>query len=319
MHGLIIICTFCFFFTFGFWMLTIPDLQKELRHRKVIKRATYNFTNHNSDFLVHKTVLSNIPIINKFLDKLPILKKFSMFIQEANVGINAFTLILICTVVYFLCYTVVYKIHLTPFLCFLIPLGFAVIPLLLVQIKVKIRRRKFEENFVDGITIIKNAIQAGQGLTSALNIVSQDAPWPIDIEFQKLLSEVEYGFSFDHALERLERRIPLEELAFFVSTIKIQRQSGGNLSQIIENIEETIRTRFELKREIRTLTAQGKLSGMILVAMPFFLLVAFSIINPGFLYPLLVDPLGQKALILSVVAGFLGIFWIWKIVNIKLT
>lgn len=315
---IIIVSFFVGAFMLGMWMVTLPDLRKEEHQRKILAKARTPRSGSTADAVISKAPASEISYINELFLKIPIAGHFALLVQKADLGVNAFVVFLICAILYAGSFTLLRAYTIVPVMSNLGAFIMAILPLFIISLKIKQRRKAFEKHFVEGLNIIRNGLKSGQGLTSALKIVSEDAPWPVDVEFRKLLAEVEYGFPFQHALDRLDARVDLEELSFFVSTIKIQQQSGGNLSEVIENIEETIRTRFELKREINTLSAQGKMSGLVLVMVPVLLVVVLSVMNPGFFNPLLEDDLARMLLYVLIGWGLCGVFFIYRIVNIKI-
>ena len=204
------------------------------------------------------------------------------------------------------------------FIAILVSIIVAGIPSAYVFFKIRHKKATFEAHFVEALSIIRNALQAGQGLSAALGIVARDAPWPINDEFQHVIREIEYGFSFEVAITRFEKRIRLPEVSFFSQAIKIQHQAGGNLVQTINNIEKIVRIRFEMKREINTLSAQGRASGFVLCSVPVILVVILNIIAPGYFDPILHDPMGKKVMIFTAILGVIGVLWIRKIVNCKI-
>jgi len=313
---LIVGSVFFFMFMLMLWVFTIPASQTEKHQRRILAKARSNASS-SPDIIVSGAKLSDISYINELFLKLPIVKHFSLMVQKADLGVNAFVVLLVCLILFVGSYMVVRSYKMVPLFAGIIGFFVAGLPLFVINLRIKKRQKAFEKHFVEGLNIIKNALKAGQGLTAALAIVSQDAPWPVDVEFRKLLAEVEYGFPFNHALERLDVRVGLEELSFFVSTIKIQQQAGGNLSEVIENIEDTIRTRFELKREINTLSAQGKMSGMVLIAVPVLLVIVLQVMNPGFFSPLLAEDTARYMLYFLICWGFVGVYFIMRIVNVK--
>jgi tight adherence protein B len=298
------------------WVGSIPGMRQEMHQKKILQRAR-STREESATILVSKAKISDISYINELFLKVPLIDYFAKVVQKADLGVNAVVVLLICLILFTGSYLLMRSYNMGATISFMFSFFVAILPLFAIHLKIQQRQKEFEKHFVEGLNIIKNALKAGQGLTAALNIVSQDAPWPIDVEFRKLLAEVEYGFPFHEALDRLDHRIELDELSFFVSTIKIQQKAGGNLSEVIENIEETIRTRFELKREVNTLSAQGKMSGMVLVSIPVLLFVALSIMNPGFFEPLLEETFARYMLYFLIAWGGVGVYLIMKIVNIK--
>ncbi len=307
---------FGFSFLLFLWVLKTPERKAEAFQRKILSKV--GRFDKKGDFITTERHISDISFINIILSKIPFLNSLADLLDKANIKVNLFVFLLLSAFLF--CFFIFLGTTLNLSALTIVPLGAiaATVPFLIIKIKLQNRRKMFEKNFVEALSIIKNALKSGQGLTSAIKLVSTDAPWPVDVEFKRMLGEMDYGFSFSDALTRLDKRIDLEELSFFIAAIRIQIQTGGNLASIIENIEEIVRTRFELKREINTLSAQGKMSGLILCSLPIVIVTVISIMHPGFFDPLINHPTGRKMLIGAVVLGFIGVYWIYKIVNIKL-
>lgn len=317
-YVIIVFTTFSFFFLLCLWFFSLPQVKKEKKERKLIERALYNFEGTDSTIAAAQVMISDIPFINNTLGKVPAIQDLALRMQSAGIDVSFFTLVLVSVLSTSIIYELLRQVGTPIFVSLVLAVISGLLPIVYVRVKMNIRRNKFEQHFVNALTIIKNALKAGQGLTAALKIVSEDAAWPVNTEFKRVLSEVEHGMSFESALDRMEKRIALAELSFFISTIKIQRQAGGNLAEIVENIENTIRVRFELKREAATLSAQGRMSGGVLVSVPIVLVLVLNVMNPGYLLPLIENAIGIRVLIAGVIFGIIGVFWIYRIVNIRL-
>jgi len=148
-------------------------------------------------------------------------------------------------------------------------------------------------------------------------MVAQEFGEPINKEFSKVLDEVNFGVSYDDALRNLSARIDSTDLRFFGMSVIIQRQTGGNLAEILENISSLIRERMKLMGRIRVLSAEGKMSAIVLVILPFLIFVAASMVNPNYLPTLLNDPIGHILIAISLGMMTVGIFVMKKMVTIK--
>jgi tight adherence protein B len=151
----------------------------------------------------------------------------------------------------------------------------------------------------------------------AVDVASKELPPPISLEFKQLLKEVNLGVNAETALESLSGRVQSEDMRLVMLAVLIQRQIGGNLSEILDNISDTIRARIKLKGEISVLTAQGKISGLIICLLPIALGFALFVINPNYIIVLFTEPLGMMMLGASVIMQLIGIFFIRKIIRIE--
>jgi len=179
------------------------------------------------------------------------------------------------------------------------------------------RVEKFNDNLADMITTVIGSLRAGYSFSQALKTVSEESESPTKEEIQILLNELNYGISMDEALENLKNRMPSTDLELMIHSILIQRQIGGNLSTILEVIVNTIRERKKLERQVRTLTAQGRLSGRVIAALPVILGIAFFLLNRTYMMALFSSLYGQIALAFGVILMVLGFIVINRITKIE--
>lgn len=179
------------------------------------------------------------------------------------------------------------------------------------------RLMKFDEQLPDALDLIGRGIRAGHALPSALKMVADEMADPIAEEFRIAFDEVNYGFSMQDALTNLATRVPSSDLQYFVVAVLIQRETGGNLAELLDNISALIRARQKLYGTIRVLSAEGKLSAWILTLLPIVLALVINLINPVFMKVLWEDPTGIKMVMGVLVMMILGIFWMRKIIKIR--
>ena len=177
--------------------------------------------------------------------------------------------------------------------------------------------RKFNEQLTDALGTMSNALRAGFSISQAFESVAESDMHPISDEFALLLQQMRVGMSFDDALSSLDKRIGSDDLTLVVTAIDIARKTGGNLTEIFDSISETIRARMRIERKVRTLTAQGKLQGIIVSLMPFFLCGVMTVMKPGMMIPFLTSLNGIVCLAGASVMVLIGWLIIRKIVTIK--
>ena len=177
--------------------------------------------------------------------------------------------------------------------------------------------RTCEEQFPEGLDLLGRALRAGHSFTTGIEMVGNEMPDPLGPEFRMLFDQQNYGMPLPDALKLFAERIPVLDARFFVTAVLIQRESGGNLSEVLDNLARVIRERFRVKRQIRVISAHGRLTGWILVALPPCLgLVLFSI-NPETRQLMFYDPMGQQMMLGALVLQFIGTLIIRKIVNVE--
>ena len=177
--------------------------------------------------------------------------------------------------------------------------------------------RKFDEQLTDALGTMSNALRAGFSISQAFESVAESDMHPISDEFALLLQQMRVGMSFDDALASLDKRIDSDDLTLVVTAIDIARKTGGNLTEIFDSISETIRARMRIERKVRTLTAQGRLQGIIVSLMPFFLCGVMTVMKPGMMIPFLTSLNGIVCLAGASVMVMIGWIIIRKIVTIK--
>ena len=191
----------------------------------------------------------------------------------------------------------------------------------LPQMYVRSRRRKrlrlFEEQFPEAIDLLGRAIRAGHPLSAGIRMVSEEAPDPVAGEFRQVFEEQRFGLPFEDALLALSDRNELVDVRIFVTAVLIQREVGGNLAEILDKIAMTVRARFAILRQLRVYTAQGRLSGYVLAALPIVMAIAIYLLNPEYIM-LLTEGLGRFMVIIAVIMQVIGYLWIRKIVDIEI-
>ncbi len=179
------------------------------------------------------------------------------------------------------------------------------------------RFQKFEEKFPEAIDTLARAVRAGHAFTTALEMIATELAEPVAGEFRQLYEEQKFGLPVRDALINLTDRIPLVDVKFFVTAVMLQRETGGNLAEILDNLSYVIRERFKILRQVRVHTAQGRLTMVLLMALPPTIVVLMLMLNRGFIEPLFSDPLGHVLVVSGVTLQTLGYFVIRKIIRIQ--
>ena len=195
-------------------------------------------------------------------------------------------------------------------------IGFA-LPFVVLNVKRKRRLRVFEEQFPEGLDLISRALKAGHAFATGLKMVADEMPEPVGPEFRKTFDEQNFGLPMKDALENLTLRIPLLDVRFFATAVLIQRETGGNLSEILENLAHVVRERFKILRQVRVYTAHGRFTGYVLLALPAVLCIALSFINPDHMNLLFRHHMGQMLLIAALVLQMIGYIWIRQVIKIE--
>jgi tight adherence protein B len=197
--------------------------------------------------------------------------------------------------------------------------GFALafIPFIYVRFKKNQRMKKFEEQFPEAIDLIARALRAGHAFTTGLAMAAEEIPAPVGEEFKLLYDRQNFGMPLPEAMRAFAARIPLIDARFFVTAVLTQRETGGNLSEVLDNLSSVIRERFKVKRQVRVLTAHGRITGWILSALPPCLAAAMFVISPRQMLILTEDTLGVQMIVVGLTLQVIGTIIIRKLVNIR--
>jgi tight adherence protein B len=179
------------------------------------------------------------------------------------------------------------------------------------------RLKRFEELFPEALDLLARAIRSGQAFQTALGMVADELPEPVGPEFRKTFDQQNYGLPLRDALNEMSARIPILDVRFFVTAVLIQRDTGGNLAEILDNLAHVVRERFKILRQVRVHTAHGRFTGYVLMALPGALAVALTFINPDHMALLFHEKMGQTMLMGAVVMQMIGYVWIRKVIKIE--
>jgi tight adherence protein B len=280
--------------------------------------ATNKTKSDMSDLLVDirkNELLSTIPWIDKILRRVELTPRLRRMLYQADLKWTVGGLVMMCAG----CFLIpAYLIYLrTGALLFGLlgglVIGFA--PIGFVMFKRTKRLAKFEEGLPEALDLIVSALRVGHSLNSALGLVTRECPDPVGSEFRVCYDEQNYGLELKTALENMITRMPTQDLQIVVTAIMIQKESGGNLAEVLEKTAEVIRERFRLKRQVSTHTAQGRLTGIILTLLPIVLGCALYFISPTMMSLLWTTPIGIKLLYTAAGMIVVGGLIIRKIVN----
>ena len=191
------------------------------------------------------------------------------------------------------------------------------LPLLKARMDREARLEKFENQLPDALDLMARSLRAGNPLMESFKFVSEEMKPPISTDFGRAWSNVNYGVNLKVSLADLMQRTPSVSLRSLATAIMVQRETGGNLAEILDKITHLLRARAKFQRRLRTLTAEGRMSGWVLASMPFVMAGLMSITNPGYLNPLFEDPGGRKLVMYALILMAAGIFWISRIVKVK--
>jgi tight adherence protein B len=262
--------------------------------------------------------LSAIPMVDRLLKASgQVIAPIQQRVTLSGMKITPATLLMACACSASIVFAIVTLTLRQRWLGLLLGLLAAFVPMAYVNYRARKRLLLFEEQFPEAIDLIARALRAGHAFTTGLSIVSEEAPEPIASEFRQLYEEQNFGRPIPEAMRALAERVPLLDARFFATAVLTQRESGGNLAAILDNISAVIRDRFKVKRQVRVVTAHARLTGWILICEPPLLALALVLVIPGHFGKLSSDPLGVGLIALAIVLQTTGTLIIRKLVNIE--
>ena len=192
-----------------------------------------------------------------------------------------------------------------------------VTPTFWLKYKRHVRMKKFEEQFPEALDLLSRAIRAGHAFQTAMGMVADELPAPVGVEFKKSFDQQNFGLPLKEALDEMAMRVPILDVRFFVTAVLIQRETGGNLSEILDNLAHVVRERFKILRQVRVHTAHGRFTGYVLLALPAALGIALNFINPDHMRLLFEERMGHMMIATAIVMQIVGYIWIRKVIKIE--
>lgn len=268
--------------------------------------------------VVRDELLSDVPALHRMLLKWKWSDKLRNYIGQAGMKVKPGRLILlsgILAVAAFLIGTRMLDNSLIGLLC--IPIG-GLLPLGFVSFKRRGRLKAFEKVFPEAIDLLGRAVRAGHSFSTGLEMITTELPEPVAGEFRTTFEEQNFGLPLRDALLNLSERVPLIDVRFFVTAVLIQKDTGGNLAEILDNLAHVVRERFRILGEVKIKTAQGRLTAAILISLPPAMGLLLRFLNPSYMRPLFNDPIGPWIIGLAAFLQIVGSLMLWKIVNIDI-
>jgi tight adherence protein B len=267
--------------------------------------------------LLRDEVMSRIPAFDNLLRNSPQIAGLQTLLEQADVKSRAGNVLLLCLLSGAGLGLVVLLFSGFPQFAWLGLILGAFLPYAYANYKRTKRFSKFEELFPEAIDTLARAVRAGHAFTTALELIASEISEPVASEFRKLFEEQKFGMPVRDALVNLTERVPLVDVKFFVTAVMLQRETGGNLAEILDNLSYVIRERFKIMRQVRVHTAQGRLTMMLLMGLPPIIIITMQIMNPSFIRPLFEDPIGHVLIVVGITLQTVGYFVIRKVIQIQ--
>ena len=271
-----------------------------------------------SQSLVKTRLLSELPVLNAWLTRVPHIAEVDRFLTQAGLSWNVGRFLSVNLALWLFSWIATWLSGVSLWLAFVL----GSVPTLFWALYLQYQRRQrvfnIEAQLPDTLDLMARAMQAGHAFSSALLIVGSEGTHPIREEFQATFDEINFGITTEVALKHLTSRVASSDFRFFVVAVLIQLETGGNLTEILKSLAALIRDRQRISGSVRVLTAEGRLSAWILGLLPFVIALLLSLINPEFISKLWTEPMGIRMLQVSLGLMVIGIWWMWRMVRIRI-
>ena len=297
----------------------VPAFGENRQSRKRLKKRMQAISREQGPqqvSLVRKKYLRNLGPLERALESLPGMQRLERLVEQAGKETPAYRVVLFAVCLGGM--AAVAGLYLLPNALFAALLGLAVwaFPFLRLLRARSQRLAKFEEQLPDALIVMSRALRAGHPFSDAMRLVADEMAEPVAGEFRTTFMEINYGGDVRSAMNGLLDRVESVTVMVFVTSVLIQKETGGNLAELLDGLASVIRDRFRFHRKLRTLSAQGKMAAWILSLLPFALATVLSLVNPDFIPMLTQDPTGRQLVMVAFVLMIIGIFWMRKIVHI---
>ena len=263
--------------------------------------------------------LSSVPAVEKLLaQSAGLVRPLEKLIERSGLGITVGQLVLASALLAAVAAFLALQLTSMWLVAILAAAAAGAMPLLTLRWLANHRIRKFEEQFPEAIDLIARGLRAGHALTTALGMVADEAPEPVRTEFRLLYDRQNFGMPLPDALKSFAERVPLLDARFFATSILTQRESGGNLGEVLDNLSALIRERFRLKRHVRAVSAHGRMTGWVLALLPAALAGIISVVSPGYMRPLFTDPIGKIVVVIALTMQAVGVFIMRRIIDVEI-
>jgi len=267
--------------------------------------------------ILRDELLSEIPTLHELLTRWRWISRLQRFLEQADINIRAGKFLLLSA---FLGASIAFLMafmSVAPSFCLLLGGTAALVPWMVVGVRRSRRFQAFEERFPEAIDFLGRAVRAGHAFSTALELIADEMPEPVSGEFRRVFEEQKFGLPTRDALLNFADRVPMVDVKFFVTSVLLQRETGGNLAEILDKLSYVIRERFKIMRQVRVFTAQGRLTFMILMALPPIVLLLMFLVNREIVLPLFTEKVGQRILQTAFGLQLVGWYWLRRIIRIE--
>jgi tight adherence protein B len=267
--------------------------------------------------VVMRPIDGPLPVVDRLASRIGGGRKLARLIDQSGAHTTPSAVMLVsaaCAAIAAIVAAILVRSPFAPLLA--IAIGAATPTLILIRRRSR-RLHRIEEQFPDALDLLSRALRAGHAFQTALGMVADEVPPPVGPEFKKTFDQQNFGLPLREALGQMAERVPLLDIRFFVTAVLIQRETGGNLAEILDNLAHVVRERFKIIRQVRVHTAHGRFTAWVLLSLPAVLAVVLSFINPGHMQLLFREHMGRMMLAAAIVMQAVGYLWIRKVIRIE--
>lgn len=293
-----------------------PDVVREHAVQKRLRPEGPTFV--RQALIMPRTALSSMNWLDKALARAGrLIDPLKVMIDRAALKVSVGSVVLFCALLGLaLGFATTYFVH-VPGIPFVIAAAGAATPIFVIRHLAQRRLILFENQLPAGVELLARSLRAGHALATAMELVGKELPPPISTEFRLLFERQNYGMSMSDAFKAFAQRVPLLDARFFATAVLMQREVGGNLSEVLENLATVMRERFKVKREIRVASAHGRITAWVLALLAPVVVVALSFVAPDLMTGLVRDPVGRQMIAGAVLLQLAGLFFIRRIVDVE--
>jgi tight adherence protein B len=302
-----------------YWVLQLlPEQKAERELERRLRPVKRRRLGESLDLLRRVNPVSSVPILQKTLSRVSLVAGLERRIEQSGLPLTVGRLVLTMIFLAFLVFLGTWT------LSGMISIGVAAaaiaatIPMFVIRYAAGRRSRKLEEQFPEAIELIARALRSGHAFTTGIGMVAEEMPEPVRTEFQLMHDRQNFGMPLPEAMRGFAERLPLLDARFFVTAVLTQRESGGNLSEVLDSLAAIIRDRFRLRRQVRALSAHGRITGLVLFCLAPVLTAILMLIAPAHMSVLFTDPIGVRIVIMVVVLQIIGFYAVRRIIDIEI-
>ena len=311
----------CLFLVYALYLISsrASDAKRAKLNERLAEAIRSSAHSEDADVqLARQELMSEIPWLNRVLLNLQTTTRLKEYIDQADVDITVSRLVLFSLAAGVLAALAVSMLSTSYLLMAFFGIVALMVPFLHIMLKRKKRLNQFLKLLPDALDLMSRGLSAGHAFTEVLQMVAQEMPQPISMEFRKTYEEQNLGLSLKLALENMARRIPLLDLRMCITAVLIQRETGGNLSELLEKVAYTIRERFRIMEDLKTLTLSSRWSAWLLCCLPIFLAIYTTWVTPDYMKVMWSDPRGHKLLAIAATMQILGMIMVQRIMKIRI-